>query len=116
MKTLKTLIAVTSVLSIAPFAAHAAAPATTQTVAVSYAQLDLGEVAARDTLYRQLANAADRACGAYEARNLRERSAWRECRDAAFSLGVAQLVEARIAAVQADVAPLRIVASSAVGN
>ena len=106
MKTLQTLIAAAAILSIAPFAAQADAPSATQAVAVSYAQLDLGNAAAVDTLYRQLANAAERACGAYEARNLRERNAWRECRETAFSAGVAQLVEARIAAIRADMAPV----------
>jgi UrcA family protein len=107
MKTLhQTLIAAAGLLSIAPFGAHADVPTTTHTVAVSYAQLDLGSSEAIDTLYRQLANAAERACGAYEARNLRERSAWRECRETAFSAGVAKLVEARIAAVNEEIAPV----------
>jgi UrcA family protein len=107
MKTLhQTLIAAAAVLSLAPFGAQANAPSATQTVAVSYAQLDLADSAAVDTLYRQLANAAERACGTYEARNLRERNAWRECRETAFSAGVAQLVEARIAAVTEEVAPV----------
>jgi UrcA family protein len=106
-----TLIVAAGLLTIAPMGAQADGPVTTQTVAVSYAQLDLGNSKAVDTLYRQLANAAERACGAYEARNLRERSAWRECRETAFSAGVAKLVEARI--VNAEIAP--VIASIAVG-
>jgi UrcA family protein len=113
MKTLhKSLIVAAGLLSIAPMGAQADGPSATHAVAISYAQLDLGNANAVDTLYRQLANAAERACGAYEARNLRERNAWRECREAAFSAGVAKLVEARIAAGNAELAP---VASIAVG-
>ncbi|HUQ51700.1 MAG TPA: UrcA family protein [Gammaproteobacteria bacterium] len=98
MKTLhQTLLAVTGVLSIASFGARAELPTAARSVEISYAQLDLGTTAARDTLTRQIALAAERACGAYEARSLRERNAWRECRAAAFSAGVAQLAEARVA-------------------
>jgi UrcA family protein len=109
MKTLyKTLIAAAAILSLAPLGAQADAlstPSSTQRVAISYGQLDLNDAAAVDTLYRQLANAAERACGAYDARNLRERNAWRACRETAFSAGVAQLVEAQIAAGKEEVAP-----------
>jgi UrcA family protein len=110
----KTLIVAAGLLSIAPLGARADVPLTTHTVAVSYAQLDLGSSKAVDTLYRQLANAAERACGAYEARNLRERNAWRECRETAFSSAVAKLVEARIAAVKEEVV-VPAIASIAVG-
>jgi UrcA family protein len=106
MKTLhQTLIAAAALLSLAPLAAQADAPAT-RSVAVSYAHLDLRDAAAVDTVYRQLATAAERACGAYEARDLRARNAWRVCRETAFSAGVAQFLEARIAAVSEDVAPV----------
>ena len=103
MKTLHQTLIVAGLLTIAPMGAQADTPFTTHTVAVNYSQLDLGNSQAVDTLYRQLANAAERACGAYEARNLRERNAWRECRKTAFSSGVAKLVEARIAAVEEEV-------------
>jgi UrcA family protein len=106
MQTLhRTLIAAATIVSLAPFGAQGDARSGTQTVAVSYAQLDLGDAAAVDTLYRQLANAAERACGAYEARNLRERNAWRTCRDKAFSAGVARLAATRIAAVAEEAGP-----------
>ena len=114
----KTLIAAAAILSLGSSDAQAdalsATPAATKSVAISYGQLDLGDAAAVDTLYRQLANAAERACGAYDGRNLRERNAWRECRETAFSAGVAQLVAAQIAAVKEDVAP--VTASIAVGH
>jgi UrcA family protein len=106
VKTLhKTLIAAAAILSLAPLGARADAPSATQRVAIHYGQLDLGDAAAVDTLYRELANAAERACGPYDARNLRERNAWRECRETAFSAGLAQLVEAQIAAAKQEVAP-----------
>jgi UrcA family protein len=106
MKTLhKTLIAAAAILSLAPLGAQADAPSATQTVAINDGQLDLADAAAVDTLYRQVANAAERACGAYDGRNLRERNAWRTCRETAFSAGVAQLAEARIAAAKEQAAP-----------
>ena len=119
MRTLHTtLIAAAAILSLAPLGAQAdapsATPSVTQRVAISYGQLDLGDPAAVDTLYRQLANAAERACGAYDGRNLRERNAWRTCRETAFSAGVAQLAEARIAAAKEEVAP--VTASLAAGH
>jgi len=107
----KTLIAVAGVLSILSPAARAAAPADARSVAVSYAELDLADAAAVDTLFRQLAVAAERACGAYDSRNLRERMGWRECRDAAFKAAVAELVEARIAAAEVSPVLAPIVAS-----
>jgi UrcA family protein len=114
MKTLHTtLIAAAAILSLSPLGAQADAPSATQSVAISYGQLDLGDAAAVDTLYRQVANAAERACGAYDGRNLRERNAWRACRETAYSAGVAQLAEARIAAAKQEVA--QVAASSAVG-
>src|SRR5262245_40234179 len=99
----QTLIAVAGVFAILSPAAQAAAPAEARSVEVSYAQLDLSNPAAVETLYRQINGAAERACGAYNARSLRERAGWRECRDAAFKAAVAQLVEARIVAAQESV-------------
>ncbi|HXS81015.1 MAG TPA: UrcA family protein [Gammaproteobacteria bacterium] len=106
-----TLIVVAGVFSILAPAARAAAPVDARSVAVSYAQLDLADPAAVETLFRQLTVAAERACGAYESRSLRERMGWRECRDAAFKAAVAELVEARIAAAQENLAVAPIVAS-----
>ena len=108
---LATLIAVAGVFSILSPAARAAAPADAHSIAVSYAELDLADTAAVDTLFRQLAVAAERACGAYESRSLRERMGWRECRDAAFKAAVAELVEARIAAAEVSPVLAPIVAS-----
>ena len=106
-----TLIAVAGVFSILSPAARAEAPADARSIEVSYAQLDLADPAAVDTLFRQLAVAAERACGAYESRSLRERMEWRECRDAAFKAAVAELVETRVAAAQESAVVAPIVAS-----
>lgn len=81
-------------------AARADTPsAASRSVAVSYAHVDLGKPSAVDALYRQLARTAERVCGSYEPRNLRERDDWRRCREAAMSEAIAQLVEARISAL-----------------
>jgi UrcA family protein len=68
-------------------------------VAVSYGHLDLSDTRAINALYRQLASAAERACGSYDGRDLRERSDWRRCRDEAVSEAISRLVEMRIAAL-----------------
>jgi UrcA family protein len=106
-----TLVAVAGVFSLLSPAARAAAPVDAHSIAVSYAELDLADAAAVDTLFRQLAVAAERACGTYDSRSLRERMEWRECRDAAFKAAVAELVEARIAAAQQSAVLAPIVAS-----
>ena len=77
--------------------ATAFAPA--RSVAVSYGHFDLSDARSIDALYRQLASAAERACGSYDGRDLRERSDWRRCRDEAVSEAIARLIEMRIAAV-----------------
>jgi UrcA family protein len=106
-----TLIAVAGVFSVLSPAARAEAPADARSIAVSYAQLDLADPAAVETLFRQVSVAAERACGTYDSRSLRDRKGWRECRDAAFKAAVAQLVEVRIAAVQESAVAAPIVAS-----
>ena len=81
-------------------AAEAAAPsADVQSVEVSYGNLDLSKAGAVDALYRQIAAAAKRACGSYDAHNLRQRDDWRQCRDEAASGAIARFVETRIAAL-----------------
>jgi UrcA family protein len=81
-------------------AAEGATPsAAARSVAVSYGHLDLSDTRAINALYRQLASAAERACGSYDGRDLRERSDWRRCRDEAVSEAISRLVEMRIAAL-----------------
>ena len=110
-------LAATSLFAIFPSSAWgdtAAASAGTRSVAVSYAHLNLGNAAAAQALYRELAVAAERACGAYDARNLRERSDWRRCRDAAFDEAIARIDDARIAALHENAGTPSPVAISAV--
>ena len=92
------VIAVLGALSTFTSAAHAATPsAHARSVAVSYSRVDPSNSGAVDALYRQFAAAAERACGSYEGRNLRERGDWRRCRDAAVNEAIARFVETRIA-------------------
>jgi UrcA family protein len=100
-----TMLAAASLFAIFPASASgdtAAAGTGTRSVAVSYAHLNLGNAAAAQALYRELAVAAERACGAYEARNLRDRSAWRRCRDEAFAEAVARIDDAQTAALHGN--------------
>jgi UrcA family protein len=95
------LAAITALAALVTFtsAAETATPTNARAVEVSYGQLDLGNAAAVDALYRQIATAAKRACGSYNAHNLRERADWRRCRDEAESGAIARFVETRIAAL-----------------
>ena len=78
-------------------AAEAAQPAASaRSVVVSYSHTDLGSAGAIEALYRQFAVAAERACGSYEPRNLRQREDWRRCHEAAVGGAIARFVEARI--------------------
>jgi UrcA family protein len=87
-------------------AARAETGTVTHSLAVSYAHLDLGNSAAVETLFKQLAKTAERACGPYERRDLRQRHDWRECRDAAFGAAVARVVETRIATLRHESVPV----------
>ena len=95
------LAAIAALAAVATFTsvAEAATPTNARSVAVSYSNRDLSNTAAVDELYRQIAVAAKRACGSYDAHSLRERGDWRECRDAAVSNAIARFVETRIAAL-----------------
>ena len=79
--------------------AEAATPANARSVEVSYGHLDLSKAGAVDALYREIATAAKRACGSYDAHNLRERDDWRQCREEAVTGAIARFVETRIAAL-----------------
>jgi UrcA family protein len=108
-----TMLAAASLFAIFP-ASAAGASAGTRSVAVRYAHLDLGNAAAQQALHRELAVAAERACGAYEARNLRDRSDWRRCRDAAFDEAVARIDDPRIAALHENAGkPIPVAVSAA---
>ena len=57
----------------------------TRSITVEYGDLELGNGLAVDKLYARITAAAERACGAYDSRNLRARAAWRACYDAAVA-------------------------------
>jgi UrcA family protein len=61
-----------------------------RSVEVRYGDLDLGNRVAIDRLYARIAAAAERACGNFDARNLRARNDWRACYDAALADAVAR--------------------------
>jgi UrcA family protein len=69
------------------FGAVAAEPAAdnSRSVTIEYGDLDLGNGLAHDKLYARIAAAAERACGDYDARNLRARAEWLACYDAAVA-------------------------------
>lgn len=70
---------------------------TTGSVVVRYGHLDFDRDADLRTLYRALRNAASRACGTYDNRDLPGRAAWRRCRDAAVDDAVARIGDERLA-------------------
>ena len=55
-----------------------------RSITVEYGDLELGNGLAVDKLYARISAAAGRACGDYDSRSLRARSAWRACYDAAW--------------------------------
>jgi len=65
--------------------AVAAEPANAYSVTVEYGDLELDNGRAVDKLYARITAAARRACGYYDSRSLRARSAWLACYDAAVA-------------------------------
>ena len=59
--------------------------AQSRSVTIEYRDLELGNGLAVDKLYARIAAAAERACGDYDAHNLRARADWRACYDAAMA-------------------------------
>ena len=77
----------------ATFAGAADAPSVegnARRVEVRYGDLELGNRLAIDQLYARIAAAAERVCGDYDARDLRARSDWRACYEAALSDAVSR--------------------------
>ncbi|HVJ29547.1 MAG TPA: UrcA family protein [Gammaproteobacteria bacterium] len=61
------------------------AAADARSVTIEYGDLELGNGLAVDKLHARIAAAAERACGDYDARNLRARAAWLACYDVAVA-------------------------------
>ncbi len=57
----------------------------------STVDLELGNGVAIERLYARLAAAAERVCGNYDGRNLRERNAWQACYEAALADAIARV-------------------------
>jgi UrcA family protein len=66
-------------------------------VAIQYGDLELDSGLAIERLYARIAAAAERACGDYDGRNLRERNGWRVCYEAALAGAVARVPHAALA-------------------
>ena len=69
-----------------------------RSVAIQYGDLELGNRLAIDRLYARIAAAAERACGTYDTRDLRARSDWRACYDAAVADAAARVPHTALAA------------------
>jgi UrcA family protein len=82
---------------------NAARPGVVRTqVVVDYADLDLGSVAGNKALYARLSQAAERACGPEpEPRELRARSGYRKCREAALAKAVDRIGSPELQALHA---------------
>jgi len=68
-----------------------------RSVAIQYGDLELGNRLAINRLYARIAAAAERACGTYDARDLRARNDWLACYDAALAEAVARVPQAALA-------------------
>ena len=56
-----------------------------RSVTIEYGDLELGNGLGVDKLHARIAAAAERACGQYDARDLRARATWHACYDAAVA-------------------------------
>lgn len=68
-----------------------ASETTFSTIAVTYADLDLGTEAGARTLYRRLKMAASHVCGSVDHRDLSRDRIWQQCHDQALDDAVAHV-------------------------
>ena len=68
-----------------------------RSTAVQYGDLELGNGLAIERLYARISAAAERVCGDYDGRNLRERNDWQACYEAALEAALARVPNARLA-------------------
>ena len=68
-----------------------------RSIEVRYGDLELGNRLAIEQLYARIAAAAERACGNYDARDLRARRDWRACYDATLADAVARVPHPAVA-------------------
>jgi UrcA family protein len=98
-------LALTATLSAAPAlrADDAARPGVVRTqVVVDYADLDLDSIAGNKALYARLSHAAERACGPEpERQELRARSDYRQCQEAALAKAVDRIDSPELHALHA---------------
>ena len=68
-----------------------------RSTAVQYGELELGTGLAVERLYARISAAAERVCGDYDGRSLRERNAWQACYEAALADAIARVPHAALA-------------------
>lgn len=73
--------------------------ATTYSVSVEYVPAVLNSDEGAQAVYERLRNAAERACGQYEFRDLAARQQWKACYAEALSTAVERLDDERVAAL-----------------
>jgi UrcA family protein len=69
----------------------------TRSIAVEYGDLELDSGVAIERLYARLSAAAERVCGVFDDRSLRERSDWQACYAAALAEAVGRVPYAALA-------------------
>jgi UrcA family protein len=90
-------LAVVATTSASVQAADRTASSTTQSITVSYADLDLSRQAGVDTLYRRILSAADSACSPKaDTRDLIARRDWLQCVDLAVDNAVAHIANSTL--------------------
>jgi UrcA family protein len=68
-----------------------------RSIAIEYGDLELGSGLAIERLYARISAAAERVCGDFDGRNLRERNDWQACYEAALADAVARVPHAALA-------------------
>jgi UrcA family protein len=74
----------------------------TRSIAVSFADLDLGSEAGNQELYRRVKQAARSACGQPDGRDLRAQFDWRDCQTQAIDRVVNDIGSVRLAAIHRE--------------
>jgi UrcA family protein len=108
MKTTRTLATLTGIVAVtlggfagSSVQATEGPEAITRAVVVRYYDLDLTSEAGRKALRARFVDAAERACGTYDGRNLPARRSWIDCVDAAVAAAADAFDAMQITGLQA---------------